>query len=119
MPLLGTGTNTYGKKDNDYNGELNGNFEALENAIELGYRLIDTAISYRNEPGVGHTCAQSGVNREDFFLVSKIPTDDDYVGSADKVRQTIDHSLENFQTDYLDLYFIHHPLKDDQQVKLV
>lgn len=119
IPLLGTGTNTYGKKDNDYNGELNGNFEALESAIDLGYRLIDTAISYRNEAGVGHTCAQSEVSREDFFLVTKIPTDDKYVETKDKVRQTIERSLENFETDYLDLYLIHHPLKDELQVKLV
>lgn len=119
MPLLGTGTNTYGKVDNDYFGELNGDFSALESAIDQGFRLVDTAISYRNEAGVGHTVAETGVDRKDFFLVTKIPTDDEYVGSADKVRQTIDQSLENFETDYLDLYLIHHPLENDDQVKMV
>lgn len=119
MPVIGTGTNTYGKFDGDYNGELNGDFSELENAIDEGYRLVDTAISYRNEAGVGKTTAQSGVPREELFLTTKIPTDDEYVGDADAVRRTIDQSLENFETDYLDLYLIHHPLKDKEQVKMV
>lgn len=119
MPVIGTGTNTYGKVNGDYNGELNGDFSELENAIDEGYRLVDTAISYRNEAGVGKTTAQSGVPREELFLTTKIPTDDEYVGDADAVRRTIDQSLENFETDYLDLYLIHHPLKDKEQVKMV
>lgn len=119
MPLLGTGTNTYGKVDGDYRGELNGDFSELENALKIGYRLVDTAISYRNEDGVGQTTAQSDVDREDLFLTTKIPVDDKYVGSKDAVRKTIDLSLENFKTDYLDLYLIHHPLKDADQVQMV
>ncbi len=119
MPLLGTGTNTYGKVDNNYQGELNNDFSALESAIEVGYRLIDTAISYRNEAGVGRTCSNNTVPREEFFLTTKIPIADQYVGDADAVRRTIDQSLENFETDYLDLYLIHHPLKDKEQVKMV
>ncbi|MFO8068377.1 MAG: aldo/keto reductase, partial [Alkalibacterium sp.] len=79
MPYLGTGTNTYGKENNDYNGDLNGDFSALESAIEMGYRLIDTAISYRNEAGVGKTVKESGIDREAFYLTTKIPAEDEYV----------------------------------------
>lgn len=119
MPLVGTGTNTYGKADNDYRGELNNDFSALESAIEKGYRLIDTAISYRNEAGVGQTCAKMDVPRKEYFLTTKIPSDQEYVGSEENVRKTINQSIENFETDYLDLYLIHHPLENNEQLKLV
>ncbi|MCC5889231.1 MAG: aldo/keto reductase [Alkalibacterium sp.] len=118
IPYLGTGTNTYGKENNDYNGELNGNFEALESAIKLGYRLIDTAISYRNEAGVGETIANSGVPREEFYITTKIPAGDQYIKDKDTVRQTLDKSLENLQTDYIDLYLIHKPIEDEDKLRL-
>lgn len=53
MPIVGTGTNTYGKVNKDYNGELKNEIPELESALELGYRSIDAAISYRNEALVG------------------------------------------------------------------
>ena len=53
LPLVGLGTNTYGKVNHDYFGEINHDTKQLEEAIHLGYRLIDTAISYRNESVVG------------------------------------------------------------------
>lgn len=118
IPLLGTGTNTYGKEDNSYNGELNGDYSALQSAIALGYRLIDTAISYRNEAGVGETVKNSGIPREEFFLTTKIPPSDDYTKDKETVRQTIEQSLENLQTDYIDLYLIHKPIEDEEQLKL-
>lgn len=117
IPIVGTGTNTYGKEDNQYNGELNGDFSALESAIEAGYRLIDTAISYRNEAGVGKTVAESGIPREEFYLTTKIPADDRYVGSRESVEQTILNSLENLRTDYIDLYLIHHPIDSIEKLK--
>lgn len=112
MPILGTGTNTYGKENNDYNGKVTGKFPALEDAIELGYRSIDAAISYNNEAGVGKTIAESGVPREEFFITTKIPNGDEYVSSKEKIRETIENSLKNFETDYLDLYLIHHPIEN-------
>lgn len=118
IPLLGTGTNTYGKESDAYSGELNGNFEALESAIEMGYRLIDTAISYRNEAGVGETVKKSGIPREEFFLTTKIPNDDTYVKDKETVRQTLDQSLKNLQTDYIDLYLIHKPIEDPKKLQL-
>ena len=114
MPIVGTGTNTYGKEGNEYNGELNDDFSALEDAIELGYRSIDAAVSYRNEAGVGKTVANSNVDREDFFITSKIPRDEEYFETKDAVRNTINNSLKNFETDYLDLYLIHHPIENKE-----
>lgn len=117
FPILGTGTNTYGKENNDYNGELNGNFSALESAIDLGYRLIDTAISYRNEAGVGDTVAKSGIAREKFYLTTKIPARDEYIKDKETIRKTIENSLKNMQSDYIDLYLIHHPIEETEKLK--
>lgn len=118
IPYLGTGTNTYGKEKNDYNGALNGDFSALESAIQMGYRLIDTAISYRNEAGVGKTVKDSGIEREAFYLTTKIPADDVYIKDKETVRKTINQSLENLETDYIDLYLIHKPIEDEEKLKL-
>lgn len=117
MPIVGTGTNTYGKKDNDYQGEITGDFTELKDAIELGYRSIDAAISYRNEAGVGETIANSGIPREEFFITTKIPNKDEYVATKDNVRETIENSLRNFQTDYIDLFLIHHPIENKEYFK--
>lgn len=117
MPILGTGTNTYGKINNEYTGELNGDFSALESAIQLGYRSIDAAITYRNEQGVGKTLANSDVPREEFFITSKIPRQEVYFSTKEAVRTTIDSSLANFETDYLDLYLIHHPIENKEYLK--
>lgn len=117
MPLVGTGTNTYGKENNDYMGELNGDFSALETAIQMGYRLIDTAISYRNEAGVGKTIAESGVPREEFFITTKIPKADAYGVPKEKIEQTVLNSLENLQTNYIDLYLLHYPAEEETELK--
>lgn len=117
MPIVGTGTNTYGKENNEYMGELNGDFSALESAINSGYRSIDAAVSYGNERGVGKTLANSGVSREDFFITSKIPKEEVYVSTKEAVRNTIDSSLSNFETDYLDLYLIHHPIENKEHLR--
>ncbi|MDZ7834321.1 MAG: aldo/keto reductase [Alkalibacterium sp.] len=118
MPYLGTGTNTYGKENDAYDGKLNGDFSALESAIQMGYRLIDTAISYRNEAGVGKTVKESGVDREEFFLTTKIPAGDDYIKDKETVRKTLDQSLRNLESDYIDLYLVHKPIEDEEKLKL-
>ncbi|MDN6195441.1 MAG: aldo/keto reductase [Atopostipes suicloacalis] len=117
MPIIGTGTNTYGKDNNEYRGALNADFSALESAINLGYRSIDAAVSYRNERGVGKTVAESKVPRDEFFITSKIPRDEIYFSTKEAVRNTIDSSLANFETDYLDLYLIHHPIENKEYFK--
>lgn len=117
MPLVGTGTNTYGKAGNQYDGALNNDFSALESAIETGYRMIDTAVYYRNEAGVGQTIKNSGIPRQDFFITTKIPETDDYVGSKELVEETVMKSLENLQTNYIDLYLIHKPIENKHTLK--
>jgi diketogulonate reductase-like aldo/keto reductase len=76
---------------------------AVEWALEMGYRLIDTAQAYGNESSVGRAIQNSGIAREDIFLTTKF-----YPGSRDP-RVEAEKSLERLGTDYLDLYLIHWP----------
>lgn len=112
MPIIGTGTNTYGKENNEYNGALLNDIPELRNAIELGYRSIDAAISYRNEELVGRVVAESNVPREEFFITTKIKNTEEYINSKEDIRQSIENSLKHFHTDYIDLYLIHHPIEN-------
>ena len=78
-------------------------------AIDTGYRLIDTAESYGNESAVGKAIAKSGVNRADLFISTKLwVTDTSYEGA----KAAIDRSIENLGVDYLDLYLIHQAMGD-------
>src|SRR5690606_2741068 len=104
MPIVGTGTNTYGKENHDYNGALTNETPELVSALELGYRSIDAAIIYRNEELVGRVLAESGVPREELFITTKVPPIiEEYISSKEGTRAAIESSLQNFQTDYLDL----------------
>jgi len=78
-------------------------------AIEAGYRLIDTAASYLNEEAVGRGLRRSGVDREDLFVTTKLWVQDT---GYERTKQTIDKSLRRLQLDYLDLYLIHQPFGD-------
>ncbi|MFT3997082.1 MAG: aldo/keto reductase [Asticcacaulis sp.] len=78
-------------------------------AIEAGYRLIDTAASYMNEVAVGNGLRDSGVAREDLFVTSKLWVQDT---GYDRTAQAIDASLKRLGLDYLDLYLIHQPFGD-------
>ena len=78
-------------------------------AIDTGYRLIDTAESYGNESAVGKAIAKSGVNRADLFISTKLwVTNTSYEGA----KAAIDRSMENLGVDYLDLYLIHQAMGD-------
>ena len=78
-------------------------------AIDTGYRLIDTAESYGNESAVGNAIAKSGVNRADLFISTKLwVTNTSYEGA----KAAIDRSMENLGVDYLDLYLIHQAMGD-------
>jgi 2,5-diketo-D-gluconate reductase A len=82
---------------------------SVVDAIETGYRLIDTAASYMNEEAVGMGLKASGVARDQLFVTSKLWVQD---AGHDRTRQAIDKSLRRLQTDYLDLYLIHQPFGD-------
>ena len=110
IPQLGTGTNTFGKENKQFMGTITGDTKELISAIQLGYRLIDTAVVYRNESVVGDAIKQSGIDRNDFFITSKLPQDPAYNQTDDLVRKTIDTSLKALQVDTMDLYLIHFPL---------
>lgn len=84
-------------------------YQAVGTALEKGYRSIDTASFYFNEKGVGKAIKDSPVAREDVFITSKVW--DDQQG-YDGTLQAFEESLKNLQTDYLDLYLIHWPVKD-------
>ena len=78
-------------------------------AIQVGYRAIDTAQAYHNEAGVGSALKQSGLPREDFFITTKV-----WVSNAgyEKAKASIEESLHKLQTDYIDLLLIHQPFND-------
>ena len=81
----------------------------VADALEVGYRMIDTAQVYQNEEGVGNAIKKSGIPREEIFLVSKIwMTDYGYL----KAKEAIDNSLKKLQTEYLDLMLLHQPFCD-------
>lgn len=79
---------------------------AVKDAINLGYRLIDTAAAYGNEESIGKGIRESGINRYDLFITSKLWND---MHGYKKTVEAIDQSLEKLNVDYLDLYLIHWP----------
>ncbi|GFZ31094.1 2,5-diketo-D-gluconic acid reductase [Clostridium zeae] len=78
-------------------------------AIEAGYRLIDTAQAYGNEEAVGKAIKKCGIPREELFITTKV-----WISNAgyEKARKSIEESLEKLQLDYLDLLLIHQPFGD-------
>ena len=82
--------------------------EIIKNALNLGYKMIDTASFYGNEVGIGNGIKESGVNREEIFLVTKLWNDDH---GYDNTIKAFNKSLEKLQVDYIDLYLVHWPNK--------
>jgi 2,5-diketo-D-gluconate reductase A len=101
MPILGFGV--FQVKDLD---ECE---RSVVDAIETGYRLIDTAQSYGNEEAVGKAIKRSGIKREELFITTKVWIQSNgYEGT----KKALENSLKRLQLDYLDLYLIHQPLGD-------
>ncbi|CAH0994357.1 Glyoxal reductase [Emticicia aquatica] len=78
-------------------------------AIEVGYRLIDTAASYQNEQAVGDAIKKSGVKREELFITTKLWVQDT---GYENTKAAFQKSLDRLQLEYLDLYLIHQPYGD-------
>lgn len=78
-------------------------------AIETGYRLIDTAASYMNEEAVGRAVKNSGVKREELFITTKLWIQ---TNGYEGTKKAFENSLKRLQSDYLDLYLIHQPYGD-------
>ena len=97
IPKLGLGT--WFISDDD-------SVQAVKDAVELGYRHIDTAQAYQNERGVGEGVRNSGVKREDLFVTTKLAAE---VKSYDEAVKSIDQSLETMGLDYIDMMIIHSP----------
>lgn len=98
MPYFGLGV--YLSKDG------NEVIQAIDDALEHGYRHIDTASIYKNENGVGEAIKNSSVKREDLFVVSKVWNTDQ---GFESTLKAYDDSLKRLDLDYLDLYLIHWP----------
>lgn len=78
-------------------------------AIQSGYRLIDTAASYGNEAAVGNAIKNAGVARDELFITTKLWIQDT---GYERTRQAFERSMQRLQLDYLDLYLIHQPFGD-------
>lgn len=79
---------------------------AVENAIKLGYRHVDTAQAYGNEQGVGKGIRESGVDRDQLFVTDKVAAE---LKDYDGVTKSIDESLSTLGLDYVDMLIIHSP----------
>ena len=93
IPIVGSGTNTFGKVDNQYRGALRGDTQEVDWAIENGYRHFDTAQAYNNEEMLGEGIKKSSLPREDFFITTKLNTFEGFPG-VEWAHAEIKKSLE-------------------------
>ncbi len=100
MPWLGFGV--FGLEDGQ---QVEG---AVRQALDIGYRSIDTATIYRNERGVGTAIRKCGIPRDEIFLTTKVWNDDQ---RARRTPAAFEESLNRLQVDYVDLYLVHWPVK--------
>lgn len=99
MPLLGLGVyDMYHREAED----------AVTNALEIGYRLIDTAAMYKNETEIGDAVRASRVPRSEIFITTKVADGDQ---GYDNTLRAFDESSKKLNCDYIDLYLVHWPIK--------
>lgn len=100
MPILGFGVYQITPEECE---------RCVSEAIQIGYRSIDTAQAYFNEEGVGNAIRKSRIPRNEFFITTKV-----WISNAgyEKAKASIDESLRKLQTDYIDLLLIHQPFGD-------
>lgn len=99
MPLLGLGT---------FRASGDEVVAAVKEALAIGYRHIDTAMMYGNEQEVGQAIRDSGVDRSEIFVTTKLARDDQ---GYRQTLQAVEASLDNLGMDYLDLYLVHWPVE--------
>ncbi len=100
MPLLGYGVYQIKKEDT---------YRCVKEALEVGYRLIDTAAGYQNEEEVGKAIRDSGISREEIFVVTKIWVAD---FGDEKTKHALDKALKKLNIDYIDLVLLHQAFGD-------
>ena len=99
MPLFGLGAwDMYGKEAE----------QAVLDALDIGYRLIDTATMYNNEKEIGNAIRNSGVPRNEIFVTTKVP---DAQQGYHSTLNAFDRSMKTMNIDYIDLYLVHWPVK--------
>lgn len=100
MPILGYGVYQTPPEETE---------RCVLEALETGYRSIDTAQAYYNEEGVGNALVKCGIPREEIFITTKV-----WISNAgyEKAKESIGESLRKLQTDYVDLLLIHQPFGD-------
>lgn len=101
MPSIGLGTWQVKDKQEGIN--------AVKSAIKAGYKAIDTAVVYQNEEAVGEGLKQSGINRDELFVTTKVYND---MQGYEETHQSFKESLERLNLDYVDLYLIHWPITE-------
>lgn len=104
MPAIGYGTVKLGKEP----VAANMDYSALHTAIDVGYRLFDTAMLYKNEEGIGEQLKKCGLSREELIISNKFPNNPPFNSSRESIRKTVEESLSRMQMDYYDLYLIHY-----------
>lgn len=114
LPLIGLGTNTFGKVNHNWNGEINFDTSEIESALRLGYTFLDTAIVYRNEAVVGLGYKEAGVLRNHVFLQTKLPSSGAYIKDEESIREALGESLHKLSTSYIDVVLMHQPRPSDE-----
>lgn len=104
VDMIGFGTYKIGNEEVE---------EAVEFALEAGYKRIDTAVMYANEEEIGRAVKNSAVKRDELFITTKLWTD---VKTPEDVKKSVYGSLERLKTDYIDMLLIHWPTQYKEKV---